>query len=463
MKTPATKKRELETSFWYSALHIVLIICLFFFGNIMISTVFSARAHAADITLKWARNTEPDIAGYKIFYGIQSQAYDNVITINDTATEPEQCEYTIYGLQEGQTYYIALKSFDLGGNESAYSEETSVLIPCDSQQQIDIPGNSITNGGMEQGNSEPLGWNLYDVAGSNGQTNEDPGEWTTEEAHTGSHSLKLHNATGSHLGWYGQEIEFDAPYPKTLAFGGWSKAYNVSSTALYCIDFKVTFEDGTYTWFYKPLRFSTGTHDWELKQVIKTWSKGVVSVRPYALMYYKSGTAWFDDIFVIANPDNYIYNGDFEIGEQFVSGWHLYEAVPQGKQANTDPGEWTTEEAHSGNHALKLHNETGSYIGWYGEKIKFAAPYPRTLTFGGWAKTLNLEHGALCTIDFKVTFQDGKHVWFYQPFKLDPGTDDWQLKKITKTFSKGVKEVKPYVLLYYKSGTAWFDDIFVQE
>ena len=266
----------------------------------MISTVFSARAHAADITLKWTRNTEPDIAGYKIFYGIQSQAYDNVITINDTATEPEQCQYTIYGLQEGQTYYIALKSFDLGGNESTYSQETSAYIDSSSQHHYDITDNLIINGTAEQGESTPYGWKIGDWTAQGQSKNNNPGSWSTDKAHSGSHSLKITNQTGSRVYWMGDPINFDGSLPKTLTLGGWSKAENVSSGGwAYSLLFKVVFENGSYIWYYPlQLHFNDGTHDWQHVQVTATWTKGIKQVVPYCLLYDKTGTAWFDDIYV---------------------------------------------------------------------------------------------------------------------------------------------------------------------
>ena len=63
------------------------------------------------------------------------------------------------------------------------------------------------------------------------------------------------------------------------------------------------FEDGSRVWYYpSELGFSRGTHDWE--QVTKTvsWGKNITQVRPYCLVYRGcTGTAWFDDISVIAS------------------------------------------------------------------------------------------------------------------------------------------------------------------
>ena len=86
-------------------------------------------AWSAAITMTWDRNQEPDIAGYRIYYGTQSGIYDNTVTIYDSANLPLERSYTVDGLSEGTTYYFALKTFDQAGQESDYSVETSQNIP----------------------------------------------------------------------------------------------------------------------------------------------------------------------------------------------------------------------------------------------------------------------------------------------------------------------------------------------
>jgi len=84
---------------------------------------------AASITITWDRNQEPDIAGYKVYWGTASGSYSDSATINDTATDPPTATYTIDGLDVGTTYYFAIKAFDLAGQESIYSDEASIDIP----------------------------------------------------------------------------------------------------------------------------------------------------------------------------------------------------------------------------------------------------------------------------------------------------------------------------------------------
>ena len=133
------------------------------------------------VTVAWDPNTEPDLAGYKIFYGSESrkaqttaiadwcleheptnekcvQEWLDVCKARDAADDPachtmlydydvtldmvedpagrdpgctapydpfkaECCEYTITGLTRGATYYLAGIAYDQEGNQSAFSEE----------------------------------------------------------------------------------------------------------------------------------------------------------------------------------------------------------------------------------------------------------------------------------------------------------------------------------------------------
>ena len=92
-------------------------------------------------TLAWDANTEPDLAGYKLYYDInsgdpyspaveyQANEGDSPITITvgslDDADNPE---YTLTELTVGRTYYFALTAYDTEELESDYSNEVYCLI-----------------------------------------------------------------------------------------------------------------------------------------------------------------------------------------------------------------------------------------------------------------------------------------------------------------------------------------------
>ena len=74
-------------------------------------------ANAATVTLAWDKNTESDIAGYKLYYGTSSRNYKYSQDVGNSTT------YTISDLDEGITYYFAVTDYDSSGQESNFSEE----------------------------------------------------------------------------------------------------------------------------------------------------------------------------------------------------------------------------------------------------------------------------------------------------------------------------------------------------
>jgi len=79
---------------------------------------------AAQIKMAWDANTEPDLAGYKVYYVTASGyngGFGTPIDVGNVTT------YTITGLTQGQTYYIAVTAYDnaIPANESGYSDEVS--------------------------------------------------------------------------------------------------------------------------------------------------------------------------------------------------------------------------------------------------------------------------------------------------------------------------------------------------
>ena len=76
-------------------------------------------------TLSWTLNSEPDLAGYKIYVGTTAGLYNypgSPFVVGLTGS------YTITGLPVGQTYFFALSAFDYSGGESGLSSEVSKSI-----------------------------------------------------------------------------------------------------------------------------------------------------------------------------------------------------------------------------------------------------------------------------------------------------------------------------------------------
>jgi hypothetical protein len=81
--------------------------------------LFFAPANAAHLDLAWDANTEPELAGYRVYYGTASREYVDFADVGNTTT------YLLDGLLEGVTYYIAMTAYDVYGNESDFSDEVS--------------------------------------------------------------------------------------------------------------------------------------------------------------------------------------------------------------------------------------------------------------------------------------------------------------------------------------------------
>ena len=81
-------------------------------------------AQAATVQVTWNPNTEPDLAGYKIYYGTASGVYGDPIDVGNVTGHVMEITP-----QHGATYYFALTAYDTSGNESGYSDEATCFIP----------------------------------------------------------------------------------------------------------------------------------------------------------------------------------------------------------------------------------------------------------------------------------------------------------------------------------------------
>jgi hypothetical protein len=76
---------------------------------------------AAQVTLSWDANSEPDLAGYRVHYGTASRTYGNTLDVG------MKTNFAVTGLQEGVTYYFAATAYDIYGNSSDYSQEVAAV------------------------------------------------------------------------------------------------------------------------------------------------------------------------------------------------------------------------------------------------------------------------------------------------------------------------------------------------
>jgi len=78
--------------------------------------------NAGELTVSWNANTEIDLKGYKIYYGMASQNYSTVVDVGNVVN------YSLNGLAEGQVYFFAVTAYDTANNESGFSDEVSAQV-----------------------------------------------------------------------------------------------------------------------------------------------------------------------------------------------------------------------------------------------------------------------------------------------------------------------------------------------
>ncbi len=104
-------------------------------GSILLSTLLSIfliavllvfpypKGHCSQVTLTWDPNTEPDLAGYDIYYGTASGNYQWKTDVGNATT------YTQSGLNIGATYYFAATAYNTQGLSSGFSNEVVYSVP----------------------------------------------------------------------------------------------------------------------------------------------------------------------------------------------------------------------------------------------------------------------------------------------------------------------------------------------
>jgi Divergent InlB B-repeat domain/Fibronectin type III domain len=103
-KVPPSLSLSFPTSFFIGAFFFLLL-------------VLTGQARAEQVSLAWDANTEPDLGGYKLYYGTATQAYSQVINVG------KNTQVTVSNLSLGVTYFFAVTAYSLQGAESDYSNE----------------------------------------------------------------------------------------------------------------------------------------------------------------------------------------------------------------------------------------------------------------------------------------------------------------------------------------------------
>ncbi len=98
--------------------------------TLLFSTMFAQLSHSAEVTLAWDYSDQA--TGYYIYYGLESGNYSAKIDVG------ADLQYTIIGLDDFTSYYIAATAYNQFG-ESDFSEEI-IYAPYACDSDIDFDG-----------------------------------------------------------------------------------------------------------------------------------------------------------------------------------------------------------------------------------------------------------------------------------------------------------------------------------
>ncbi|MDW8103476.1 MAG: hypothetical protein RMK92_00550 [Armatimonadota bacterium] len=121
--------------------------------------------------------------------------------------------------------------------------------------------------------------------------------WDEQVRRSGERSVRLHNPTAELRSGVVHVVELNQKRAIPFRVSAWSRAQEVSGTpdAGYSLYLDLLYIDGTPEWgLISP--FSTGTHDWERREVLVIPRKPVAKVNVYLLLRNHAGTVWFDDV-----------------------------------------------------------------------------------------------------------------------------------------------------------------------
>ena len=131
-------------------------------GTVLMLTALAISARGqTSLTLAWDGSPDSSIAGYRLYEGVVSRTYTNVIDVGNATTA------TVSNLIAGVTYYFAVTAYDTNGLESDYSDEVSYTVPLSTN---DAPIVSLTSPADGAVFAAPAAINLAADVASNGHT-----------------------------------------------------------------------------------------------------------------------------------------------------------------------------------------------------------------------------------------------------------------------------------------------------
>ena len=90
-------------------------------ASLLCLALFPPQLTASALTLAWDPNAEPDLAGYKVYYGTESGMYGFVLDVGNVT------QYTVTGLEPETQYYFSLTAMILQGMRAIFRKRSARL------------------------------------------------------------------------------------------------------------------------------------------------------------------------------------------------------------------------------------------------------------------------------------------------------------------------------------------------
>lgn len=85
-------------------------------------------SNGGSITIAWDSNTEPNLGGYRVFYGASPGKYKNCVDVGKaTEASPGVTKYILTNLGKGKRYYIAVIAYSTYDILGGFSNEVSAV------------------------------------------------------------------------------------------------------------------------------------------------------------------------------------------------------------------------------------------------------------------------------------------------------------------------------------------------
>ena len=216
----------------------------------------------------------------------------------------------------------------------------------------------LRNGTFEKAEGErAAGWNAFEAGYSR----------AAGAGRDGKDALFCENATDKEKRGGVQLLPLKRERPTPLMITGWSKAENVSGSPSpdYSLYVDLEYTDGTPLWG-QVATFSTGTHDWEKRELYLVPDKPIASLSLYCLFRGKAGKVWFSDISLREfdpGAGGTIFDGRPVVkGKQSARGRAQKTVTAGGLSLRHDPATLAATEVRLGKTAIRLPDAPAGFL-----------------------------------------------------------------------------------------------------